>query len=357
MSLKRGRDPAAVDVIKEADYTKLLKCKRDAWKDALYTLNGRTYILKKRLGCGGFGVVFGVYTHPQNEGPYALKFDTTYVDDAKMCKEADIQKRVAETLPQVPRVYECNPFAEEDGTTHMYTLMEMMDGSCADLYDILIKKIAEMNAKKPQLRKAMTTEDSVPALQAITGLVHICREMANQIGKLEAVGIYHIDIKIENMLYGYTKNKDSEKVMRLCLSDYGFACDRSSRFECHAVGTITPPEWYRAGVGGSVLRDKDSIELAQRYIVGYEIQRILNLTTSNLGGPGIYSTVREEAIGHLDLGRLVNIAEGMAKENPEERRPYTYKLIVTECDRLIRFAATVSPHANNIFVRSIEFYP
>lgn len=293
----------------------------------------KVYTVVGLLGSGSYGVVFVVM---QGGVKYALKLEKDSTTEAQACREADMQKRVEAILPETPKIIKCDRFYDAADNLHVYTVMELMQGNCVQLIKTMQGEISRIYSRPT------TREDGRYILSAAAVVVFVCRELARQVAILERRGIYHVDIKPQNMLYAWEKNSAGKDILRISLSDFGFACDTSEKYPCFSRSSLVPPEWVK----NVVVDSRREMEMAQWYMVGKIIKLLLTGNVADLMGPGMDTSMFNLLLHYQQMQEIVILADDMSGR--ADSRKNKYWEIVKECDSLVQTLAILSPEAKVI---------
>lgn len=296
---------------------------RSITKGMTMDMYGKHYEVEQYLGHGAYGFTLLVKSSGKM---YAMKIELLKITEEDLCAEADMQKRVGKLVPETPIVDMCDRIYDEHHNMHMFTVMELMQGDCQAL-------VNEIYIQLSNIRDSKTVGSFL--VRDICVILYICMELARQVDILERNGIYHMDMKPANMLYSFEKDVNGRDRFRVALSDYGLACDTGPMYECFRASSYTPPEWKDKKVYNTGVRNREEIQLAQRYMVGATIYYIFTENGIDVGKTKKIS-IMEYYNNPQDFATLIRMTLVMTSPEPQYRQRVTYGDIVSFCERLIR---------------------
>lgn len=300
------------------------------------------------LGDGSYGAVFRV---SDGRTECAAKLGKIPTTPEAICKEMEIMNAVRSVLPEVPGVYECGGFTDDKNpyVLYEYMIFQLFINNCAFLITSMMQQMEKSGVLHEEKRKSMIAS-------FVCTLCFVFRELARQIGELELHRIYHIDIKLQNMLYRIARDSQSgEPYFVVSLADYGVTCDLNSSIlhkRCESVASWVPPEWKYWQPSIRRVENAQEIMLAQCYMVGRSIAHILDLQTFEPGSKVIDLMKELSPSRAASLQQLCSV--DMVQHNPEHRPDNAYQKVVFLCDEIVRDIANQRPRDTAMIVRSIN---
>jgi serine/threonine protein kinase len=199
------------------------------------------YTIDKCIGYGTYGVTLLAKDRFCDDKPVVFK----YLNQKLALGITDGRSRITNARCEMSRELYFRKKAEKllgkNAADDILVCFEGLMAVCSVVkphkYDIYMR-IEKMDY---DLDRAVSDEIIVPDAAFVLMFI---KELCRMINMLHSVDLYHLDIKLDNILVRKTSNP-SKYQFKLC--DFGFSGYRLSPFPtCYAFGTYIPPYWKRS---------------------------------------------------------------------------------------------------------------